>query len=76
MEFSHLSTIKEVGSRAGGALSASTASMDEKDAATNRPHSWLTDFLIDAHLSAPSRRWEANSIEDINAHIGSDTNHG
>lgn len=59
--FGQLSTINENEPRAGGALSASTASIDEKDSSTKAPSSWLTNFLVDAHLSAPNRRWEANS---------------
>lgn len=59
--FGRLSTINENGPRAGDALSASKDSMDEKGPSTKFPHSWLTKFLVDAHLSAPNRRWEANS---------------
>ena len=59
--FGQLSTINEHGPRAGGALSASTESMDEKESPTRPAHSWLINFLVDAHLSAPSRRWEATS---------------
>ena len=57
--FGQLSTINENGPKAGDALSASTESMNE-DSSTKSPHSWLTDFLVEAHLSAPNRRWEAN----------------
>lgn len=59
--FGRLSTINENGPRAGDVLSASEDSMDEKGPSTKFPHSWLTKFLVDAHLSAPNRRWEANS---------------
>lgn len=58
--FGQLSTINENVPRAVETLSASAESMNEKDTQTKAPHSWLTDFLVDAHLSAPSRRWEAN----------------
>ena len=58
--FGQLSTINENVSRTGDALSASTESMIEKDSPTKPPHSWLTNFLVDAHLSAPNRRMEAN----------------
>lgn len=58
--FGQLSTINENVPKAGDALSASTESMNEEDSPTKPPHSWLTNFLVDAHLSAPNRRWEAN----------------
>ena len=48
--------------------------MEEKDFPTGAPHSWLTNFLVDAHLSAPSRRWEANSNTAPNTLIGSSDN--
>ncbi|KAL9133839.1 MAG: hypothetical protein Q9175_004975 [Cornicularia normoerica] len=54
--FGRLSTINKAGSRAGDAANASTESMDEKDYPTKPPHSWLTTFLVDAHLTAPNRR--------------------
>lgn len=72
--FGQLLTFNENGPRAGGALSASTESMDEKDFSTRAPHSWLTNFLVDAHLSAPSRRWEANSNTAPNMHVESSGN--
>ena len=55
--FGQLSTINGTSPRAGDTLSASTESMDEKGSPTKAPHSWLTNFLVDAHLSAPNRRW-------------------
>lgn len=58
--FGQLSTINENVPIAADALSASTESMNEKDSPAKAPHSWLTNFLVDAHLSAPNRRWEAN----------------
>ena len=61
--FGQLSTINENVSKASDALSNSTESMNEKDSPTKPPHSWLTNFLVDAHLSAPNRRWEENSIK-------------
>lgn len=71
--FTYLSTIDESGPRAGRALSASTASMEEKESPTKAPHSWLTRFLVDAHLSAPSRRWEANTNEAPISHVASNS---
>lgn len=72
--FGQLSTINEHGSRAGGALSASTESMDGKESRTRPAHSWLTNFLVDAHLSARSRRWEANSNGAQIPHAESNSN--
>ena len=59
--FSQLSTINEDTPRTGDTLSASTVFMDEKESSAGPAHSWLTSFLVDAHLSAPSRRWGADS---------------
>ena len=73
--FGHLSTIEEKELSAGGALSASTASMQEKDSSTRPQHSWLTKFLVDAHLSAPNRRQEVNSNGALNTHTGSESHH-
>lgn len=58
--FGQLSTINENVPNASDSLSASNKSMNEKDSPTKAPHSWLTNFLVDAHLSAPNRRWESN----------------
>ena len=69
--FGQLPTIEEKGLRAGGALSASTASMHEKDSSTRPQHSWLTKFLVDAHLSAPNRRQEGSSNGGLENHAGS-----
>ena len=55
--FRNLETINEMEPGAGGTLSTSTESMHEKDFLTKPSHSWLTKFLVDAHLSAPNRRW-------------------
>ncbi|CAF9916503.1 MAG: a-factor receptor [Alectoria fallacina] len=73
--FGHLSTINEHMPRAGDALSASTDSMEEKDSPTQPPHSWLTNFLVGAHLSAPNRRWEASSNGGRMPHVGSNSSH-
>ena len=73
--FGQLSTINEKEPRAGGALSASTASMHEKDSSTRPQHSWLTEFLVDAHLSAPNRRQEVSSNGAPNTHAGSNSHH-
>ena len=72
--FGQLPTINENGPRAGDVLSASTVSMDETTSPTKSQHSWLTNFLVDAHLSAPSRRWEVNWNRAPNAHAGSNSN--
>ena len=72
--FGQLSTIDEKEQRAGGALSASTASMHEEDP-TRPQHSWLTNFLVDAHLSAPNRRQEVSSNGALNTHAGSNSHH-
>lgn len=61
--FGQLSTINENVANASDALSTSTESMNEKDSPTKPPHSWLTNFLVDAHLSAPNRRREETSIK-------------
>ena len=73
--FGQLSTIDEKELRAGGALSASTASMHEKDSPTGAQHSWLTKFLVDAHLSAPNRCQEVSSNGAPNTHAGSKSHH-
>ena len=73
--FGQLSTINEKEPRAGGALSASTASMHEKDSPTRPQHSWLTEFLVDTHLSAPNRRQEMSSNGAPNTHAGSNSYH-
>ena len=73
--FGQLSTIEEKELSAGGALSASTASMHEKDSSTRPQHSWLTKFLVDAHLSAPNRRQEVISNGALNTHAGSNGYH-
>ena len=73
--FGQLSTIDEKELRAGGALSASTASMHEKDSPTRLQQSWLTRFLVDAHLSAPNRRQEVSSSEALNTHAASNSHH-
>ena len=73
--FGHLSTINEHTPRAGDALSASTDSMQEKDSPTQPPHSWLTNFLVGAHLSAPNRHREASSTGGQMPHVGSNSNH-
>ena len=73
--FGQLSTINEKELRAGGPLSASTASMHEKDSPTRLQHSWLTNFLVDAHLSAPNRRQEVSSTGAPNKHAGSNSHH-
>ena len=48
--------------------------MDEKDSPSKPTHSWLTDFLIDVHLSAPGRRWEGSSHGAPVPHAESDIN--
>ena len=73
--FGQLSTINEKEPRAGGALSASTASMHEKDSPTGTQHSWLTSFIVDAHLSAPNRCQEVSSNGAMNTHAGSNSHH-
>ena len=73
--FGQLSTINEKELRAGGALSASTASMHEKDFPTRLQHSWLTNFLVDAHLSAPNRRQEVSSNGALNQPASSNSHH-
>ena len=73
--FEQLPTIEEKELRAGGALSASTASTHEKDSPTRAQHSWLTKFLVDAHLSAPNRRQEGSSNEGLEILAGSTGHH-
>lgn len=73
--FGQLSTINEKEPRAGGALSASTASMHEKDSPTRAQDSWLTKFLVDTHLSAPNRRQEVCADGALNTHAGSNSHY-
>ena len=73
--FGQLSTINEKELGAGGALSASTASMHEKDSPKRPQHSWLTNFLVDAHLSAPNRRQEVSSNGALNTHADRNSHH-
>lgn len=74
-DFGQLSTINENSPTAEDTLSASTESMGEQRSPTKLPHSWLTSFLVDAHLSAPNRCWEASSSGASNPHAGSNSNH-
>ena len=67
--FCQISSINEDGPRAGGALSASSEYTDEKGSPTKARFSWLTKFLVEAHLSAPNRRWEGDSSVAKNAHV-------
>ena len=73
--FGQLLTINENSSRAGDTLSAFTESVGEQRSPTKLPHSWLANFLVDAHLSAPNRCWEASSSGASKPHVGSNSNH-
>lgn len=71
--FGHLSTINENGYKTGDALSASSEGHLEEMGSPSR--SWLTKFLVEAHLSAPNRRWEARSKRAPVPLVGRQINH-